>query len=148
MVATFVGDRSPRQWFRNNVPKNMKRALVVAAALGLAACAVPSSPNIGCTAVFVPGVSVTITDSVTGTIAGMTNVWATAREGTYSDSSAALMLPAQLIVNLAGERVGTYVVSVGATGYKTQSTSGVSVVRLDVCHVKTVLINAKLVRTP
>ena len=97
---------------------------------------------------FVPGVSVTITDSVTGTIAGMTNVWATAREGTYSDSAAALTLPTQLIVNLAGERVGTYVVSVGATGYKTQSTSGVSVVRLDVCHVKTVLINAKLVRTP
>ena len=125
----------------------MKRALLVAAALGLAACAVPSDPNIGCTAVIVPGVSVTITDSVTGTVSGIANAWATAREGTYSDSAVAVMLPSQLIVNLAGERAGTYVVSAGATGYKTQSTSGVTVVRADVCHVKTRLINARLVRT-
>ena len=126
----------------------MKRALLAAAALGLAACAVPSDPNYACTAVFVPGVTVTITDSLTGTIAGMTGAWAAAREGTYSDSAAALSLPSQLVVNLAGERVGTYVVSVGATGYKTQSTSGVTVVKPDACHVKTVLINARLVRTP
>ena len=124
----------------------MKRALLAAAALGLAACAVPSDPNYGCTAVFVPGVTVTITDSLTGTIAGMTGAWAAAREGTYSDSASALSLPSQLVVNLAGERVGTYVVSVGATGYKTQSTSGVTVVKPNSCHVKTVLINAKLVR--
>ena len=126
----------------------MKRTLVVVAALGLAACTVPSDPDIVCTAVIVPGVSVTITDSLTGTIAGMTGAWAAAREGTYSDSAAALMLPTQLIVNLAGERTGTYAISVGATGYKTQSTSGVTVVRPNSCHVKTVLINARLVRTP
>ena len=126
----------------------MKRALLAAAALGLAACTVPSDPNYGCTAVFVPGVTVTITDSLTGTIAGMTGAWAAAREGTYSDSAAALSLPSQLVVNLAGERVGTYVVSVGATGYKTQSTSGVTVVKPNSCHVKTVLINARLVRAP
>ena len=126
----------------------MKRALLAAAALGLSACTVSSDPNYACTAVFVPGVTVTITDSLTGTIAGMTGAWAAAREGTYSDSAAALSLPSQLVVNLAGERVGTYVVSVGATGYKTQSTSGVTVVKPNSCHVKTVLINARLVRTP
>ena len=126
----------------------MKRALLVTTALGLVACAVPSDPNIACTTQLVPGVSVTITDSVTGTVSGIANAWATAREGTYSDSAVAVMLPTQLIVNLAGERAGTYVVSVGATGYKTQSTSGVTVVRADACHVKTVLINARLVRAP
>ena len=125
----------------------MKRTLLVVATLGLVACAVPSDPNIACTAQFVPGVSVTITDSATGTVSGIANAWAKVREGTYSDSAAALILPTQLIVNLAGERAGTYVVSAGATGYKTQSTSGVTVVRADVCHVKTRLINARLVRT-
>ena len=128
----------------------MKRALIVVATLGLAACrnslAMPDGSNVGCTAVFVPGVSVTFTDSVSGATGGLLNAWAAAHEGTYTDSVLATGLPTQLIANLAGERVGTYVVTAGATGYKTQTTTGVTVVKLDSCHVKTVLINARLVR--
>ena len=74
------------------------------------------------------------------------NAWAAAHEGTYTDSVLATGLPTQLIANLAGERVGTYVVSAGATGYKTQTTPGVTVVKLDACHVKSVQMNARLVR--
>ena len=128
----------------------MKRTLLVIATLGLAACRysleVPDGSNVACTTVFVPGVSVTFTDSVSGATGGLLNAWAAAHEGTYTDSVLATGLPTQLIANLTGERVGTYVVTAGATGYKTQTNAGVSVVKLDACHVKTVLINARLIR--
>ena len=129
----------------------MKRLAIVVAVLGLAACRyaldAPDNSNIACTTVFVPGVTVTFIDSVSGATGGLLNAWGAAHEGTYTDSVLATGLPTQLIANLAGERVGTYVVTAGATGYKTQSFAGVTVVKLNSCHVKTVLINAKLVRT-
>ena len=127
----------------------MKRTLLVVITLGIAACKYsldPAASNIACTTVFVPGVSVTFTDSVNGTTGGLLNAWAAAHEGTYTDSVLAAGFPTQLVANLAGERVGTYVVTAGATGFKTQTTPNVSVVKLDACHVKSVQINAKLVR--
>ena len=127
----------------------MKRTLLVVAILSVAACRYsldPDAPIVGCTAVFVPGVSVTFTDSVSGATGGLLNAWAAAHEGTYMDSVLASGFPTQLVANLAGERVGTYVVTAGATGFKTQTTPNVSVVKLDACHVKSVLINARLVR--
>jgi hypothetical protein len=113
-----------------------------------AACSVPT-PGGGtvCTALFAYGLSVTVVDSVTGTpaSAGATVI---ASEGTYADS---VVVPATASnsssIGLAGERAGTYLVTVRKTGYKTWTKSGI-VVTKDECHVKGVAITAKVQPVP
>jgi hypothetical protein len=100
-----------------------------------------------CTAIFAFGLSVTVADSVTGApaAAGTTVV---ASQGSYADS---VIVPAtasnSASLGLAGERAGTYLVTVRKSGYKTWTKSGI-VVTKDECHVKGVAVTAKIQPAP
>lgn len=75
------------------------------------------------------------------TAAGATVI---ARDGAYADSAT---VPADgsnsTPVGLAGERAGTYSITVRKAGYQTWSKGGVLVTK-DVCHVIPVQVTAKL----
>jgi hypothetical protein len=120
------------------------KSWILAACLVLpAACSQPNGTGVVCTALFAYGLSVTVQDSVTGlpAAAGATVV---ARDGAYADSTS---VPANgannTSVGLAGERAGTYSITVRKAAYQTWSKSGVQVTK-DVCHVIPVQVTAKL----
>jgi len=120
------------------------RSWILAACLVLpAACSQPNDTGIACTAIYVYVLSVTVQDSVTGSpaAAGATVI---ARDGAYADST---VVPASgannTSVGLAGERAGTYSITVRKAAYQTWSKTGVQVTK-DVCHVIPVQVAAKL----
>lgn len=108
------------------------------------ACSQPSQANgVVCTALFAYGLSVTVVDSASGSPAGA-GATVVARDGAYADSATgAPGRPEFPSFSLAGERAGTYSISVTRPGYKPWSRSGVEVTK-DVCHVRGVAITAKL----
>jgi hypothetical protein len=112
--------------------------LAVALLLEVVACSSPFSGGTLCTEQFAAGITVSPIDSVTGApVAGATAI---ARDGAFVDSTTDLNM-------IAGERAGTYSVTVRKTGYATWLRSGVNVTR-DECHVKTVSLTAKLQPSP
>jgi hypothetical protein len=106
------------------------------------ACAGSTSPV--CTQEFRPGLAVYVKDSVTraGVASGASLV---VREGSYKDSVAGLNSPDQDNSPLyaAGERSGTYQVTVSKPGYAAWLQSNVRVTS-NVCHVNTVTLTALL----
>ncbi len=93
-----------------------------------------------CTAQFVFGISATVTDAGTG--ANITpGSYLVVREGAYVDSVSAM----GDFLAAAGERAGTYTVTIGRSGYSSFSQSGVRVTRNE-CHVNPVRLEARLVR--
>jgi hypothetical protein len=104
-----------------------------------------SSPNdVLCTEIAVPAINVFVRDSASGSFAA-NGATATAVDGTYTDTNGfpEIITQPELAISLAYERAGTYAVTVTKTGYRDWMTSGVRVTR-DVCHVRTVTLNAQL----
>lgn len=102
----------------------------------------PPGGGIACTMQFVYGISATVIDSATG--ANITpGSYMVVREGRYVDSVSAM----GEFLSAAGERAGTYAVTIGRPGYSTFSQSEVVVTR-DECHVIGVRLEARLVRNP
>ncbi len=118
----------------------MRLGLFGAAALLIqtAGCRTPFTDGVACTDILVPGISVAASDSITG--APLSGAVAVARDGAYVDSTTQLGM-------IAGERSGTYTVTVRKTGYAPWVRNGVTVTR-DECHVKTVFLSAKLQPAP
>ena len=110
--------------------------------VGAVACAGSTSPV--CTQEFRPGLVVYVKDSVTkaGAASGASLV---VREGSYKDSVAAPTTPDQdnFPLSAAGERSGTYQVTVSKTGYAVWQQNNVRVTS-NVCHVNTVTLTALL----
>ena len=112
------------------------------------ACNSPS--GVICTAEFRFGLAITVVDSVTSSPPA--SALLIARSGTFVDSvgpnapfSTNAGSSPVLILNTAGERAGTYDVTVRAPGYRDWLGSGIKI-SADECHVKPVAITALLQR--
>jgi len=119
-------------------------SISIGAAVALFAAACQPMPSNGggtaCTMQFVYGISATVTDAATG--ANVTpGSYLVVREGSYVDSASAM----GDFLAAAGERAGTYAVTIGRPGYSSFSQSGVRVTRNE-CHVNPVQLEARLVR--
>jgi hypothetical protein len=118
-----------------------------AAAFALTACDRLSLPH-ACTADFRYGLNVTVVDSLTNTPPASATL--IARAGAYVDSVGPRAPlpngpqgPAVLILSTAGERPGTYDLTVRAPGYRDWTRTGVQVTA-DECHVHPVALTARL----
>jgi hypothetical protein len=103
---------------------------------------------VACTADARSAITVAVSDSLDPTVTRFTNVRIVAQSGGTRDSAfiAQLDVPQnQYAAGLAHERAGVYTVTVRADGYAPWSKSGIDVTR-DACHVRTVIVNARLVR--
>jgi hypothetical protein len=125
------------------------RFVLVAGLVGSAACSGDlvsgqSEIPVSCTANFVYGVRVTVTDSTNGLApTSIAKVVVRDVNGTYADSG-----QTNTTFNMylgAGERAGTYRVSVTAPGYRDWSVSPITVTR-NTCHVNPVGLTAVLQR--
>jgi len=105
--------------------------------LALTTCGGASDP-IACTAQFVYGITVHVVDATTG-LPVSDGLSGNLQDGSYSE---AMMAFGSDLVG-AGERAGTYAVTVTATGYSEWSTSEV-VVTADECHVIPVSLEPRL----
>jgi len=100
------------------------------------------SVTYACSAAFVLGLSVTITDSLTGAVSSVASRWHVRDVlGTFADSGSGI---GGLVS--AGERAGTYHIDISTPGYRDWMADGVVVTR-DQCHVKSVALTARLQRT-
>lgn len=99
-----------------------------------------------CTTQVVAGINVVIVDSLTNRTPAYFWIWARARDGAYVDSTRTpYSSTGGLRVALAPEHRGTHEVTVQVSGYQPWVKSGV-VVTGDQCHVRTVLLTARVVR--
>lgn len=120
-------------------------ALTIAALAFMVGCygGDPSGPIV-CTDQFVYGLTVTVRDQVT-TVPKADDATMTLREGAYeevvTDSWDGTSLSG------AGERAGTYSVTVEHVGYESWTRSGV-VITADECHVIPVSLTAELIPVP
>lgn len=113
--------------------------LLLAGIVVMAAC--DGDPIVACTQQAVPGIAVSVQDSVSGAPAGR-GARIIAKDGAFADTARATSTydgPYPLAV----ERSGTYTVTVEQQGYRAWSRSGVSVTR-DQCHVRTAAVTARL----
>jgi len=121
--------------------------------LGMSGCDIldSSSRDVICTDNFVVGIAVTVQDSLTGAPAA-SGAMLIAREGAYADTAVVppnAPNPDSRVLGAAGERPGTYTVTVSKNGYRTWERTGV-VVTMDEygCHVRTVELVARLQPSP
>ena len=101
-----------------------------------------------CTTEARAGITVTVTDSATGTSANLTSLSISARYGSVRDSVFYATIPpgaGAFAQGLAYERAGTWDVRITADGYKPWAALGV-VVGADLCHVIGVPLSARLQR--
>ena len=132
--------------------RNFVRGTTVGALLVCAACDIMDDGlGVACTDNFVNGILVRVQDSLTGAPAasGATLI---ARDGAYADTVVVppgAPNPDTWVLATAGERPGTYDLTVSKAGYLTWQRSGV-VVRMDDygCHPQTVELAALLQRSP
>jgi hypothetical protein len=119
-------------------------AVALAAAAFTSACDNPAGVDDGlaCTAIYVYGITVTVTDATTG--APVEGITAEIREGAYVDPNVTVF---GNTVAGAGERAGVYTVTVRKEGYEDWTRSGVTVTA-DRCHVQGVALAAALVPKP
>lgn len=108
----------------------------------LNACDVFDPP--ACTLNVVPGIALTVVDSVTGDPVVSEDLTATATEGIYFETYQSTEQPGVYPIPLAGERPGTYTVVVTAPDYQRWERNGVRVVQQDECHVRTTALTARL----
>jgi hypothetical protein len=97
----------------------------------------------GCTANFVYGLTIVVTDSATGEPLGGQATVVEVRDGAYEDQVTAIS--ANTFV-AAGERAGEYAVRVRRIGYRDWARVGVRV-RGGSCHVTPVTLNVRLQAT-
>jgi hypothetical protein len=118
-------------------------------AVAFGACDALDSPPVYCTNNFVWGLQVEVQDSVTSAPAA-SGAQVIARDGAYADTAS---YPPNrpdldnLPLVAAGERAGTYTVTVRKAGFIDWERSNV-VVTADECHVHPVALTARLRRTP
>ena len=124
-------------------PSGGRAAFALIGALAAAACQpIPNGGGVVCTAQFVYGISATVSDAATG--ANITpGSYLVVREGSYVDSASAM----GEFLSAAGERAGTYFVTIGRPGYSSFTQTNV-VVNRDECHVIPVRLEARLLRNP
>ncbi|SRR6266540_3331291 len=120
------------------------KSLFVSAVLGsILSCNPMTSGPIICTTEFRYGIGVTVVDSLSGAFGGA-GATVIAQDGAYADTvSHAPGSSDDFPFGLAGERAGTYTVTVLKTGYDMWTRSGVTVTK-NVCHVNGVAITAKI----
>jgi len=115
--------------------------LVSAILVLLPACRQSPSATPVCTMIFVYGLSVDVRDAVTGAgiAAGAVVV---ARDGDYSETLESGVVDS-VSVHGAGERAGTYIITVTRPGYAAWGSPPVTVTA-DQCHVHPALVTARL----
>lgn len=102
--------------------------------VSIGSCKDPVSPPIPCTTEYVYGLHIEIRDALTGIPVGE-GATITVSDGDYEETRTAFQVPGpEVIAFAAGERPGTYDISVTFTGYKPWRTTGVRV-RANECHV-------------
>lgn len=100
---------------------------------------------IACTAIAIPGISVSVQDAATGGLIAA-NATVVARSPNYTDSttrSPTWFKADSTPISLAYEHAGVYAVTVSKPGYGSWAKPGVTV-SADECHVKTVQLAAVL----
>jgi len=120
-----------------------KSFFLSAALISFVSCSQPPSEPVVCTALYAYGITVTVVDSLSGAPVGA-GATVIATDGAYADTvthhaGSANDFP----FGTAGERAGTYAVTVLKSGYDAWTRSGITVTR-NVCHVNGVAITAKL----
>ena len=118
-----------------------RACLIASALLVLYACGDDTLTG-PCTANYVTGLSISVTDAVTG--APVVGVSAEIREGSWVDPY--VMVSGNTVMG-AGERRGVYTITIRKDGYADWTRSGVKVTG-DRCHVRTVRLEAALVPKP
>ena len=98
-----------------------------------------------CTAILKYGVNIAVVDSATGSPPSEATLLVTS--GSYTDSvgprGPSQTTPPVLMLSTAGERAGTYSVTVRSPGYRDWRRTGIRVTA-DECHVKPVNLTARL----
>ena len=129
--------------------RHLPGAFLVLWIFAFGACDVLDSQPVLCTGNFVWGLHVTVQDSATGAPSA-SGAQLIAHDGVYADSSSFPPnrpdLDNQPLVG-AGEREGTYTVTVRKAGFVDWERTNV-VVSADECHVRPVALTARLERTP
>jgi pectin methylesterase-like acyl-CoA thioesterase len=115
---------------------------IVIGLVGLSACSgtVSAPPNVVCTMIYVYGLNIQVQNAATGApVTDSATVKVT--DGSYVETYN--VLRSDGTIGAAGERAGTYSVSIRKNGFAPYDTAGVRVTR-DVCHVTPVHVTAKL----
>lgn len=123
-------------------------AVLVAALLAACGKTTTDPGGVVCTTLAAAGLNITVVDSLTGQPSAFAGLWARAKDGVYTDSSAMTFVeqPAGAVrMALAYEHPGTFAVTVHSAGYQDWIKSGVTVTK-DVCHVIGVQLTARLVK--
>lgn len=102
--------------------------------------------GVGCDSIALPGVSVWVFDSVSGSPVHGVMVTATVQDGDYQDEQSGLSRVDSYPIALAFERPGTYDVGVTAEGYAPWTVDNIRV-RNGACHVRTERVDARLQKT-
>lgn len=130
-------------------PSRFSRLCLAIALLTAGGCDVLDNPGAACTANFVFGLEVMVQDSSTGAPAA-SGAQLIAQDGPWADTVGFPPnrpdLDARPLVS-AGERPGTYAVTVRKSGFRDWQRSGV-VVRADECHVHPAQLTARLQPAP
>jgi hypothetical protein len=125
------------------------RTLLGALALAVSSCDLLDNGDRICTANFVHGLHVIVQDSLAGTPAA-SGARLIARDGAYADTATvppAAEDPDNWVLRAAGERPGTYTVTVEKSGFVTWQRSNVVVAMDDYdCHVVPAQLTARLQR--
>ena len=122
------------------------RCVALAACAGIlaaTACSGSGPTSVACTAQFVYGLAITVQNAATGAqITDSASVVVT--DGSYKESYTlgATGQPGG-VISAAGERAGTYSISIRKAQFAPYDTAGVTVTK-DACHVQTVQVVAKL----
>jgi hypothetical protein len=119
--------------------------LACIALLAATACSGSTPTGVACTEIFVYGIAIKVQNAATG--APITDSAAVrVTDGSYVESYNYLGQPDQPangVVSAAGERAGTYAISIRKNGFAPYDTAGIKVTR-NVCHVNPVQVIAKL----
>ena len=99
------------------------------------------NPQYACTDEWVYGLRVEVRDAVTGAPAAA-GALIVARDGSYADT---LQIADSLLAFGAGERGGTYSLTITKTGYRTWQSSDIRVTRNE-CHVNPVIVQVELMK--
>jgi hypothetical protein len=99
-----------------------------------------------CDDILIPGIRVTVVDSVSGAIIDVPDGAVIASSGAYADTARLPDRGPRGVFFVVDDRPGIYQVRVTAAGYAAWHREGVRVPQADRCHVQTVDVVARLRR--